>query len=112
VRFASNSSIGAFIGGCWTVTKSIEFQRGTSYDTRKANRSFHAPTLGKTQPASLTASGRDAMCEVRSREQVRERATAYRMREHTELHRALLQSELEDSAEVVRRPRKSKAADH
>lgn len=36
------------------------------------------------------------------------RGNSYRMHEHTELHRALLQSEVEDSAEVVRRPRKSR----
>jgi DNA replication protein DnaC len=40
------------------------------------------------------------------------RGNSYRMREHTELHRALPQSEIEDSAEVIRRPRKSKAAGH
>jgi DNA replication protein DnaC len=34
------------------------------------------------------------------------RGKSYRMREHTEVHRALLQLEIEDSAEPVRRPRK------
>jgi IstB-like ATP binding protein len=38
------------------------------------------------------------------------RGNSYRMREHTELHRALLQSDVEDPAEAVRRPRKSKAS--
>ena len=38
------------------------------------------------------------------------RGNSYRMREHTELHRALLQSEIEDTADQVRRPRKSKAS--
>jgi DNA replication protein DnaC len=38
------------------------------------------------------------------------RGNSYRMREHTELHRALLQSEIEDTADQVRRPRKAKAS--
>jgi DNA replication protein DnaC len=38
------------------------------------------------------------------------RGNSYRMREHTELHRALLQSDVEEPAEAVRRPRKSKAS--
>jgi DNA replication protein DnaC len=38
------------------------------------------------------------------------RGNSYRMREHTELHRALLQSDVEDAADQVRRPRKSKGS--
>ena len=38
------------------------------------------------------------------------RGNSYRMREHTELHRALLQSDVEEPAEAVRRSRKSKAS--
>jgi DNA replication protein DnaC len=37
------------------------------------------------------------------------RGNSYRMREHTELHRALLHSDLEDRPDDVRRSRKSKA---
>ena len=37
------------------------------------------------------------------------RGNSYRMREHTELHRALLQSDLEDRPAEVRRSRKSRA---
>lgn len=38
------------------------------------------------------------------------RGNSYRMREHTELHRALLQSDVEEPADVTRRPRRSKAS--
>jgi DNA replication protein DnaC len=38
------------------------------------------------------------------------RGNSYRMREHTELHRALLQSDVEEPAEAVRRPRRSKGS--
>jgi DNA replication protein DnaC len=38
------------------------------------------------------------------------RGNSYRMREHTELHRALLQSDVEDAADQVRRPRKSRGS--
>lgn len=38
------------------------------------------------------------------------RGNSYRMREHTALHRALLQSDAEHPIETVRRSRKSKAA--
>jgi DNA replication protein DnaC len=38
------------------------------------------------------------------------RGNSYRMREHTELHRALLQSDVEEPAEAIRRPRRSKGS--
>jgi DNA replication protein DnaC len=38
------------------------------------------------------------------------RGNSYRMREHTELHRALLQSDVEEPADAARRSRRSKAS--
>lgn len=39
------------------------------------------------------------------------RGNSYRMREHTELYRPLLQSDVEDSAEMVRRPPEAKCGE-